>query len=60
MSQKIKPPHVCTICDKPYRKQDFTVCPHCSGDGGGRTPKPWKPSKYQKREFIKKQKGIVK
>jgi rRNA maturation endonuclease Nob1 len=47
--------HLCTICDKPYRKQDFIVCPHCGGDGGGTTPKSWKPTKKQKKEFIKKQ-----
>lgn len=46
--------HHCTICDKPYRKQDFSLCPHCGGDGGGVTPKVWKPSKRQKKEFAKK------
>ncbi len=47
--------HACTICFKPYRKQDYTVCPYCGGDGGGTTPKVWKPNKHQKKEFIKKQ-----
>lgn len=47
--------HACTICFKPYRKQDFAVCPHCGGDGGGVTPKGWRPSKKQKKEFVKKQ-----
>lgn len=47
--------HTCTICYKPYRKQDFSLCPHCGGDGGGVTPKVWRPSKRQKKEFAKKQ-----
>ena len=50
--------HKCTYCNKQYRKQDFTVCPHCGGDGGGITPKVWKPSKRQKKEFIKKQQAL--
>lgn len=50
--------HTCTICLKPYRKQDFTVCPHCGGDGGGTTPRQWKPSKKQAREFAKKQQKL--
>ena len=50
--------HTCTICDKPYRKADFTLCPHCGGDGGGVTPKGWKPNKDQKKEFIKKQQAL--
>ena len=50
--------HTCTICLKPYRKQDFSLCPHCGGDGGGFTPKVWKPSKNQKKEFIKKQQAL--
>lgn len=50
--------HHCTYCNKPYRKQDFTVCPHCGGDGGGVTPKVWKPNKQQKKEFIKNQQAL--
>lgn len=45
--------HLCTICSEPYNKKDFTLCPHCGGDGGGVTPKGWKPSSRAKREFIK-------
>lgn len=45
----------CTVCNKPYRKQDFVVCPHCGADGGAVTPKGWKPSKKQAKEFAKKQ-----
>lgn len=47
--------HSCSICKKPYDKRDFFLCPHCGGDGGGVTPKIWKPSKKQKKEFAKKQ-----
>lgn len=47
--------HHCTYCNKAYRKQDFSLCPHCGGDGGGVTPKGWKPSKKQAKEFAKKQ-----
>lgn len=54
MKPKTNNTHFCTICDKPYRKQDFVVCPHCGGDGGGTTPKTWKPNKHQKIEYINK------
>ncbi len=50
--------HTCTICLKPYRKQDFTLCPHCGGDGGGVTPKVWRPGKKARKEFAKKQLGL--
>lgn len=53
-SKSKKPPHTCSSCKQSYRKQDFTICPHCGSDGGGITPKEWKPSKRQKKEFIKK------
>lgn len=44
--------HLCTICSEPYKKQDFIVCPHC-GCGGNTTPKTWKPTKQNKKEFLK-------
>lgn len=50
-----KKSHKCTCCKKSYSKQDFSVCPHCGGDGGAVTPKVWKPTKQQKKAFIKKQ-----
>ena len=51
---KIKKAYHCSYCGEPYRKQDFALCPFCGADGGGTTPKVWKPNKYQKKEFIKK------
>lgn len=50
--------HQCTYCNEYYRKQDFTICPHCGGDGGNTTTKVWKPNKHQKKEFIKKQQNL--
>lgn len=44
----------CIYCGKIYRKADYAVCPYCGGDGGGTTPKTWKPTKAQKKAFIKK------
>jgi len=52
---KKSPAHTCFYCNQAYRKQDFTMCPHCGADGGNTTPKVWKPSKRQKKEFAKKQ-----
>lgn len=46
--------HICTSCEKPYRKADYAVCPHCGGDGGGTTPRVWKPNKHQRKEYAKK------
>lgn len=46
--------HKCLGCGETYRKQDFDVCPFCGGNGGGVTPKVWRPTKHQKKEFIKK------
>lgn len=48
--------HKCTYCDAIYNKKDLDVCPHCGGDGGGRTAKVWRPTKRQKKEFAKKNK----
>jgi len=48
----------CLICGESYNKKDFTICPHCGGDGGGTTPKVWKPTKRQKKAFIKKQQSL--
>lgn len=50
--------HTCTYCNQPYSKKDFSVCPHCGGDGGGTTPRVWKPTKKQKKAFIKKQQAL--
>ena len=44
----------CTYCGKIYRKQDYSMCPFCGSDGGAHTAKVWKPSKAQKKAFIKK------
>lgn len=47
--------HGCTYCGKAYRKQDYAMCPHCGGDSlGGYTPRVWKPTKAQKKAFVKK------
>lgn len=46
--------HECTCCGENYRKQDFSICPHCGGDGGGIVTKTWRPNKHQKKEFRKK------
>lgn len=46
--------HSCLYCGNSYRKQDFSVCPHCGGDGGGVTPKTWRLTKRQKKEYVKK------
>lgn len=51
---KPKEEHKCIYCNNSYRKQDFSVCPFCSGDGGGTTPKGWRPTKRQKKEYAKK------
>lgn len=51
--------HKCTYCNEAYRKQDFDVCPHCAGDGGSRTNKVWRPSKREKKAFIKKNKHLL-
>lgn len=56
MNPKPKPAHECPACGQAYSKRDFDICPHCGGDGGGRTPKVWKPNKHQKKAFIKKMK----
>lgn len=48
------PSNACTVCNVPYNKKDFSVCPHCGADGGGTTPRGWRPSKKQAREFAKK------
>lgn len=53
-NQKTNEPHRCAICNEPYKKQDFSLCPHCGGDGGNRTKKEWRPTKKQKIEFAKK------
>lgn len=50
----ISPVKGCIYCGKLYRKQDFHVCPHCGGDGGGIMQKTWKPTKAQKKAFVKK------
>lgn len=59
-TKKVAPPkeNLCTYCEKPYRAQDFSVCPHCGGDGGGIVTKSWKPNKRQKKEYAKKQNNI--
>lgn len=44
----------CINCGKEYRKADYPICPYCGGDGGGRTPKEWKPTKAQTKKFIAK------
>ena len=49
-----KPAHECTLCGQGYRKQDFNFCPFCGGDGGGIMAKGWKPSKREKKAFMKK------
>lgn len=46
--------HICTYCEKPYKKQDFALCPHCGADGGGITTRVWKPNKHQRKEYAKK------
>jgi len=58
MKPKPKIVHVCTACTQPYNKKDFDICPHCCGDGGGRTPKVWTPSRREKKAFAKKQSKI--
>lgn len=46
----------CTCCGKIYRKADYPMCPYCGGDSlGGFTPRVWKPTKAQTKQFIKKQ-----
>lgn len=46
--------HQCSYCGEAYRKQDFSVCPFCGGDGGGITARVWRPTKRQKKEYAKK------
>lgn len=50
--------HLCISCNNTYRKQDFTLCPFCGGDGGAITARVWKPSKKQRKQFAKKQSVI--
>lgn len=48
--------NVCSYCEQPYNKKDFSICPHCGGDGGGISPKGWKPTKKHKKEYAKNNK----
>lgn len=56
--EEVNPDNICTYCEKSYRKQDYTMCPHCGGDAGGRTPKGWKPTKKQKKAYASKMNKI--
>ena len=54
MATKKSNGHQCCYCGKEYKKADFSFCPFCGGDGGGTTPKVWKPNKAESKKYAKK------
>lgn len=48
------PENICSYCHVPYKKKDFSMCPHCGGDAGNRTPKSWRPTRKQKKQYVEK------
>lgn len=46
--------HQCTYCQKHYSKKNFNFCPYCGGDADARTPKVWRPTKRQKKEYTQR------
>lgn len=58
MAKKPSSGHQCTYCNAVYNKKDFSLCPYCGADGGAVTPKVWKPTKRQSKEFAKKQAAL--